>query len=70
MFLCLSSKIQQTCSALLEDELKKDDDLDKLIAELRELYDGISNKQATFSAYEKFETFQQSEGMFINDYIS
>ena len=42
----------------------------KLIAELRELYDGISNKRATFSAYEKFETFQRSEGMCINDYIS
>ena len=47
-------KIRQACSALSKDELKKDDGLDKLIAKLRELY-GVSNKQATFSAYEKFE---------------
>ena len=69
MFFSLSPKIWQACSALSKDELKKDDGLDKLIAKLHELY-GVSNEQATFSAYEKFETFQQSEGMNINDYIN
>ena len=52
-----------------KDELKKDDSLDKLIAKLRELY-GVSNEQAIFSVYEKFETFQWSEGMNIDDYIN
>ena len=69
MFLSLSPKIRQACSALSKDELKKDDGLDKLITKLRELY-GVSNEQATFSAYEKFETFRRSEGMNINDYIN
>ena len=69
VFLSLSPKIRQACSALSKDELKKDDGLDKLITELRELY-GVSNEQATFSAYEKFETFQWSKGMNINDYIN
>ena len=65
----VSPKIRQgACSALSKDESKKDDGLDKLIAKLRELY-GVSDEQATFSVYEKFETFQQSEGMNINDYI-
>ena len=59
-FLSLSPKIRQACSALLKDELKKDDGPDKLIAKLRELY-GVSNVQARFSAYETFETFQRSE---------
>ena len=52
-----------------KDKLKKDDGLDKLVAKLHELY-GVSNEQATFSAYEKFETFQRSEGMNINDHIN
>ena len=69
VFLSLSPKIRQACSALSKDELKKDDGLDKLITKLRELY-GVSNEQATFSAYEKFETFQRSEGININDYIN
>ena len=47
----------------------KDDGLDKLTVNLRELY-GVSDEQARFGAYKKFETFQQSEGMNINDYIS
>ena len=68
-FLGLSPKIRQACSALSKDDLKKDDDLYKLIAKLQGLY-GVSNEQATLSAYEKFETFQQSEGMNINDYIN
>ena len=71
VFLSLSPKIRQACSALSKDELKKDDGLDKLIVKLPELY-GVSNEQATFSAYEKFETFQWSEGMNIiekNDLI-
>ena len=55
VFLSLSPNFQQACSALSKDELKKDDGLDKHIAKLRELY-GVSNEQATFSAYEKFET--------------
>ena len=29
-----------------------------------------SNEQATLGAYEKFETFQRSEGMNVNDYIN
>ena len=57
-------KIQQACSAF-----SKDDGLNKFIAKLRELY-GAYNEQTTFSAHEKFVTFQQSEGMNINDYIS
>ena len=69
MVFSLSPKIRQACSAFSKDELKKDDGLDKLITKLRELY-GVSNEQATFSAYEKFETFQRSEGMNINDYIN
>ena len=56
VFLGLSPKIRQTCSTLSKDELKKVDGLDKLIAELHEPCD-VSNEQATFSAYEKFETF-------------
>ena len=69
VFLSLSPKIRQACSALSKDELKKDDGLDKFIAKLCELY-GVSNEQAPFSAYEKSETFRQSEGMNINDYIN
>ena len=46
VFLSLSPKIRQACSALSKDELKKDDGIDKLIAKLHELY-GVSNEQAT-----------------------
>ena len=63
MFLSLSPKIRQASSALSKDELKKDDGFDKLIKKLCELY-GVSDEQATFSAYEK------SEGMNINVYIN
>ena len=56
-FLGLSPKIRQACSAPSKDDLKKDDGLYKLIAKLQGLY-GVSNEQATLSAYEKFETFQ------------
>ena len=69
MFLRLSPKIRQACSALSKDESKKDDGLDKLIAKLCELY-GVSNEQATFSVYENFETFQRSKDMNINDHIN
>ena len=69
VFLSLSPKIRQACSALSEDDLMKEDGLDKLIAKLGDLY-GVSNEQTTFSACEKFETFQDSEGMNINYYIN
>ena len=69
VFLSLSPKIRQGCSALSKDESMKDDGLDKLTAKLHELY-GVSDEQATFSGYEKFETFQQCEGMNINDHIN
>ena len=48
VFLRLSAKIRQACSALSKDDSKKDDGLDKLIAKL---CDGVSDEQATFSAY-------------------
>ena len=69
VFLSLSPKIRKACLALTKDELKKDDGLNKLIAKLRELY-GVSNEEAKVSAYEKFEAFQRSEGMNINNYTS
>ena len=56
VFLSLSPKIQQACSALSKNELKKDNGLDKLITKLCELY-GVSNEQATFSAYENLRLF-------------
>ena len=69
LYLSLNQKAQQACAALTKAELNADDGLEKLVEKLRELY-AVSKDQATFSAYEKFETFQRPTSMNITDYVN
>ena len=69
LYLSLNQKVRQACASLTKDELNKPDGLDKLIEKLRELY-AVSEDQAMFNAYEKFETFRRPETMNITDYIN
>ena len=69
IFLSLNPKMRQACAGLSKEEINKDDGVDKLVMKLKELY-SVSRDQATFSAYEKFETFQRPESMNIIDYIN
>ena len=69
LFLSLNGKVRQACASLSKKELNKEDGLDKLVKKLRELY-CVSQDQAMYSAYEKFETFQRPETMTITEYIN
>ena len=64
IFLSLNLKLRQECAGLSNEEINKDDGVDKLVMRLKELY-SVSRDHATFSAYKKFETFQQPESMSI-----
>ena len=57
LFLSLNGKVRHACMSLSKEELNKKDGLDNLVKKYREL-DCISQDQAMYSAYEKFETFQ------------
>ena len=69
LFLSLNGKVRQACASLSKEELNKEDGLDKLVKKLREVY-CVSQDQAMYSAYEKFETFQRPETMTITEYIN
>lgn len=69
VYLSLNSKVRQACSALTKEELNEEDGLNKLVNKLKELY-GITEDQAMFNAYEKFETFHRSKTMSIGDYVN
>jgi len=69
VYLSWSTKIRQACSALTKEELNTDDGLQKIIQKLKELY-SVTEDQAMFNAYEKFETFQRPKDMIISDYIN
>ena len=60
--------MRQACAGLSKEGINKDNGVDKLVMKLKELY-SVSTDQASFSAYEKFETFQRPESMNIIDYI-
>lgn len=69
VYLSLSTKIRQACSALTKDELNTDDGLQIITQKLKELY-SVTEDQAMFNSYEKFETFQRPKDMTISDYIN
>ena len=69
LYLSLNAKIRQQCASLTKDELNKDDGLDKLINKLRDLY-AVTEDQAMYNAYERFETFHRSNSMGMTDYIN
>ena len=69
LFLSLNGKVRQACASLSKEELNKEDGLDKFVEKSRELY-CVSQDQAMYSAYEKFETFQRPETMTITKYIN
>ena len=62
VFLSLNAKVRQACASLTKEELNKDDGLNKLIKKLKDLY-GVTEDQAMFTAYEKFETFERPNEM-------
>ena len=69
LLLSLNGKVRQACASLSKEELNKEDGLDKLVKKLRESY-CVSQGEAMYSAYEKFETFQRPETMTIIEYIN
>ena len=69
LFLSLTEKVRHACSSLTAEELNAADGIDKLLTRLKDLY-GISAEQATFTAYESFETFTRPDTMTITDYIN
>ena len=69
VYLSLSAKARQACSALTKEELCADDGMNELTSKLRELY-AVEKDQAMFNAYEKFETFKRQSDMTITDYIN
>ena len=58
----LNLKTRQACAGLSKEEINKCDGVDRLVMKLKELY-LVIKYQATFSAYENFETFQRPESM-------
>ena len=69
IFLSLNEKTREGCSSLTKSDLQKENGVELLTNKLRELY-GDNEDQATFKAYEKFQTFTRPSNMSINEYIS
>ena len=69
VYLSLSTKVRQACAALTKEERNEDDGLSKITEKLKELY-GVTEDQAMFNAYEKFEIFQRASDINISEYIN
>ena len=69
IYLSLSGKARLACACLTKEQLNADDGVEILTTKLSELY-AKDKDQATYEAYEKFETFRRDSNMNIRDYIN
>ena len=69
IYLSLDDKIRKMCSDIQVKDLNSDDGVEILITKLKSLFPKDIN-QATFHAYEKFESFERPVDMNIIDFIN
>ena len=68
IYLSLSGKARQAWASLTKKQLNCESGVETLLAKLEELY-AKDKDQATFEAYEKFETFRRDRCMNMRDFI-
>ena len=67
VFLSLTGKAREAILEMNPDDLEKDDGMTTLYAELDKLFK-VDTNQATFAAYEKFESYKRADSVSITDF--
>ena len=69
LVLAMKGRARSICRNLSEEVLKKDDGVDKVLEELKSVFQQDST-QSTFAAIENFEKLIRNDDQSINDYVS